>query len=177
MICGARENPLSGLAKTVISDDGKNVEARAAALYFKALFGNGFVRGEENGINAALNYGYAIVRGYIARMLANCGFEPCIGIHHSSELNNFNLADDLIEPFRPLVDMFVYQKIGSEDFDLAEKREICNILNYEMISGGERHSAAYAVERLVHSLERCFEDKTEELVLPRLCELKRHEYE
>ena len=176
-LCGIAKTPLAKLAKTVISGDEKNVEAHAAAVYFKTLFGDDFVRGEDNGINAALNYGYAIVRGYIARTLANCGFEPCIGLHHSSELNNFNLADDIIEPFRPLVDMFVFQNVGKEEFNVTTKREICNILNYELLSGEELHSAAYAVERLVHSLERCFEDKSESLVLPVLCELKRHEYE
>ena len=165
------------LVSLVQSGDTGNVEGQAAALYFRYLFGNAFSRGEDNEINAALNYGYAIVRGYIARVLANYGFEPCIGIHHCSELNNYNLADDLIEPFRPLVDLFVFQNMPEGDFSPSDKRELCNILNYEMLSGGEHHSAAYAVERLVHSLQRCFSSDSDSLLLPEIEQLKRHEYE
>lgn len=165
------------LSKNVCSGDESNIEGRVAALYFKTLFGNAFFRDDDNDVNSALNYGYAIVRGYIARVLANCGFEPCIGIHHSSELNNYNLADDLIEPFRPLVDLFVVQKMKNREFDSDCKRALCNILNYDVISSGKRYSAGRAVELLVQSLERCFDSKTEELILPELCELKLHEYE
>ena len=167
------------LVVKVQSGDPTNVEGQAAALYFPYLFGQGFTRNDENGINAALNYGYAIVRGYIARMLANYGFEPCIGIHHHSELNPYNLVDDLIEPFRPLVDLYVFHHLIDEELNSANKRELCNILNYEMVSGGEHHSMAYAIERLVHSLERCFQDDAheEKLLLPVIEALKRHEYE
>ena len=166
------------LANIVQSGDTTNVEGQAAALYFKYLFGRGFSRGAESEINAALNYGYAIVRGYIARTVANYGYEPCIGIHHHSELNNYNFADDLIEPFRPLVDLYVFQNIDGESFGKDEKRELCNILNYEMLSGGEKHSMAYSVERLVHSIERAFADGGEEaLLLPVIERLVRHEYE
>ena len=170
---------LERLSKAVQSGDVTNVEGQAAALYFSCLFGKQFSRGQDSEINAALNYGYAIVRGYIARVIANYGYEPCIGIHHHSELNNYNFADDLIEPFRPLVDLFVFQKISCESFSSEEKRELCNILNYELISGNERHSAAYAVERLMHSVERCFMQGFEQnrLTLPEIEQLKRHEYE
>lgn len=170
---------LVGLIKNIQSGDTTNVEGQAAALYFRYLFGNQFTRGEESNINAALNYGYAIIRGYIARVLAGCGFEPCIGIHHHSELNQYNLADDLIEPFRPLVDLYVFQNQSDEAFSPSLKRELCNILNYEVLSGGEHHSCAYAIERMVHSLERVYdEDNAEEkLLLPEIEQLKRHEYE
>ena len=163
----------------VQSGDPTNIEGQAAAVYFPYLFGHGFTRNEDNGINGALNYGYAIVRGYIARVLANYGFEPCIGIHHHSELNNYNLADDLIEPFRPLVDLYVFHNLLEGELTPSHKRELCNILNYEMVSGGEKHSMAYAIERLVHSLERCFQDadNREKLLLPTIECLKRHEYE
>ena len=170
---------LAGFTKNVQSGDPTNVEGQAAALYFRYLFGNQFTRGEESDINAALNYGYAIIRGYIARVLAGCGFEPCIGIHHRSELNQYNLADDLIEPFRPLVDLYVFQNQSEEPFSPSQKRELCNILNYETLSGGEHHSCAYTIERMVHSLERFYDsDAAEEpLLLPEIERLKRHEYE
>ncbi len=166
------------LTALVQSGDTTNVEAQAAALYFKYLFGMTFSRGEDTETNAALNYGYAILRGYIARAIANYGYEPCIGIHHHSELNNYNFADDLIEPFRPLVDLFVFQNMMGDAFSSKEKRELCNILNYEMISGGERHSAAYAIERLLHSVERCFSEGSDcDLLLPQIDSLTRHEYD
>lgn len=170
---------VSNLGRAVRSGDPENVEGQAAALYFKFLFGAGFARAQDTETNAALNYGYAIVRGYIARTIANYGYEPCIGIHHHSELNNYNFADDLIEPFRPLVDLFVFQNLLGERFSANEKRELCNILNYEMISGGERHSMAYSIERLVQSVGRCFADesKCEKLLLPEINRLARHEYE
>jgi len=179
-LCGVNDEQVkkvTRLSLQVQSGDPTNIEAQAAVLYFRALFGSSFSRSEENEINAALNYGYAIVRGYIARILANYGFEPCLGIHHHSELNNFNLADDLIEPFRPLVDLFVFQNMPEGNLSPSDKRELCNILNYEMISGKEHHATAYAIERLVHSLERCMGDKEESLLLPYIEELKRHEYE
>ena len=143
------------------------------------LFGKSFSRGQESAINAALNYGYAILRGYIARIIANYGYEPSIGIHHHSELNPYNLADDLIEPFRPLVDLFVFQNMLESEFTTKEKHELCGILNLDILSGGECHSVAYAVERMVQSMERCFaEDRADEtMLLPELKQLTLHEYE
>lgn len=172
---------LRAMAGQIRSGDPDNLEARAAALYFRTLFGSGFSRSAEDTVNAALNYGYAVVRGFLARKLADYGFEPCLGIHHANNLNQFNLADDLIEPFRPLVDAFVFHAMRTRDDGLtsADKRELANILNYEMVSGGERHSAAYAAERMIHSMERIFEEKEKggHLCLPVFEGLRRHEYE
>ena len=168
---------LEVLQKQILSGDSTNVEGQAAALYFRYLFGDGFTRSAEDEINAHLNYGYAILRGFIARLLADYGYEPCLGIHHKSELNQFNLADDLMEPFRPLVDLFVFQNRLGEALDPVGKRELANILNYEMTVGKEKHSAAYAAEKLVQSLGRCFQNGDGVLQLPYLQDLKRHEYE
>jgi len=180
-ICGIdieNTNKLLRMCNMVQSGDPTNIEGQAAALYFKSLFGNNFTRNDNSDINAALNYGYAIVRGYISRILADCGFEPCIGIHHRNDLNNFNLSDDMIEPFRPLVDLFVYNN-SDEKLSPSKKRELCNILNYEMISGGEHHSCAYSIERMIHSMERVMESESTDnkLLLPEIESLKRHEYE
>lgn len=182
--CGGSKDvceALRTMAGQVRSGDPDNTEARAAAMYFRNLFGSGFSRSDEDTVNAALNYGYAIIRGYLARKLADYGFEPCIGIHHANNLNNFNLADDLIEPFRPLVDSLVFHTIRGKEDELsgADKRELANILNYEMLSSDEHHSAAYAAERLIHSLQRIFDEaeKGGHLCLPVFEGLKRHEYE
>lgn len=95
------------MCKEVQSGDRTHVEAKAAAYYFRCMYGLGFSRGNDHIINSALNYGYAIIRGMIARSIICYGLEPSIGIFHHSELNNYNLADDMIEPFRPLVDLYV----------------------------------------------------------------------
>ena len=89
------------MAGKVLSNDSDNREAVAAALYFPALFGNGFFRGSDDPRNVALNYGYAILRGCMARCLCAYGFLPWHGLHHCSELNQFNLADDLMSPTVP----------------------------------------------------------------------------
>ena len=169
---------IRALAARVRSGDADNTEATAAARYFRFLFGRTFTRGEESAVNAALNYGYAIVRGCVARQLAAYGFLPALGVHHRSELNAFNLADDLMEPFRPLIDLLVSVSLeGQAEFSTDAKRQLVNALNLDLISGGQRHSAAYAIERAVQSLSRSLADGAPELVLPELCELKQHSYE
>lgn len=162
----------------VRSGDSENVEATGAQMYFPALFGDGFTRNEESGQNAALNYGYAILRGAMARLLCVYGFYPSIGIHHSNQLNSFNLADDLMEPFRPVVDRMVW--VSFQDAQILtpqHKRQLFNCLNLEIISGGQRHSVAYAMERLVKSLAAAVEEKDKKLILPELMELRQHTYE
>lgn len=96
---------LQQIAKKVKAGDPENLEAQAAAHYFPALFGNEFIRDRElPGTNAALNYGYAILRAMVARALVGAGLHPALGIHHRGPENPFNLADDAIEPLRPFVD-------------------------------------------------------------------------
>lgn len=170
---------LYSLSKTVVSGDVKNVEAIAANYYFKNIFGIGFSRGDDaDGRNSALNYGYAILRGHIARLITSYGFLPMRGIHHHSEQNSFNLADDFIESFRPVVDLFVAQFVNEKDLLTTEmKRNLYNLLNVDVLSGGQRHSVAYAAEKLVQSFMRCCQQTTKELMLPKLVALKQHTYE
>ena len=169
---------LSALADRVRSGDSDNAEATAALQYFPALFQEGFTRSEENGWNAALNYGYAILRGCTARTLAVYGFLPSLGIHHRSALNAFNLADDLMEPFRPLVDLLVYSSADpAEPLTPERKRTLFNCLNLEILSGGQKHSVSYAIDREIQSLRRAFSEKQAELTLPALTALKQHGYE
>lgn len=173
-LCGKTQEAayLYSRSKAVNSGDKDNQEAVAAAYYFPALFGQGYSRRAEDARNAALNYAYAILRGYMARCLAVYGFLPCLGLHHDNELNPFNLADDLMEPFRPLADLYVAAHV-QEDAWLtpALKGELVNLLNAEILSGNQRHSAAYAMERLVQSL------RGQNLQLPKLLEYKQHCYE
>ena len=174
----AEADTLRTMIDRVRSGDSENVEATAAQLYFPALFGQGFTRGEENGINAGLNYGYAVLRGCIARHLTVYGFLPVLGLHHRSTLNAFNLADDLIEPFRPVVDLLVSRSIAAEDeLTPPQKRLLFNCLNLDILSGRQHHSVSYAVERLVQSLGRVMERPETKLTLPALLESEQHRYE
>ena len=162
----------------VRSGDPENLEATAARFYFPTLFGEGFTRSDAGGWNAGLNYGYAILRGCVARTLAVYGFHPALGLHHRSTLNPFNLADDLMEVLRPLTDLLVYRGIAQDgELNAAHKRMLFNCLNLDVRSGGQHHSVSYAVERLVQSLGRALENRDAQLVLPQLAEPKQHRYE
>ena len=177
--CGFEEQSrnLDNMAKAVKSGDPQNTEGRAAAYYFKALYGQDFRRGDDNEINASLNYGYSIIRSYIARTLVVYGLEPFLGVHHKSELNNFNLADDLLEPFRPFVDLYTWQKMQNGiDFSTAYRAEMLSIMNMDMLSKKQYCSIDVAVERLVQSLVACYKKNQTELTLPELIELQYHRY-
>ena len=172
---------LMKMCKEVQSGDRTHVEAKAAAFYFKSLYGLGFSRGNDHIINAALNYGYAIVRGLIARSIVCYGLEPSIGVFHHSELNNFNLADDMIEPFRPLVDLYVAQNydIAEIDSDLTpeRKRGIFGIINYDMDMKGEKRIISNCIDMLVASYSSALQGKRSDLELPELMQLQVHSYE
>ena len=116
---------LQNLAQSVNIGDSNNNEAQAAAVYFKALFGIDFARKKEgeistneihSRINSALNYGYAIVRGAIVRSIASSGLSPALGLFHANRFNPFNLADDIIEPFRAFVDSLVVEMLEVGEF-------------------------------------------------------------
>lgn len=170
---------LQELAGKVRSDDSDNREAVAAAVYFPALFGADFSRGSDDPRNAALNYGYAILRGAIARSLLTHGLEPCIGLHHRSELNNFNLADDLIEPFRPLVDLYVAQNISPEEDVLTpqQKAGLFQLTNNLVRQGGKRYRAMLAIDRTCAALAKSVAEQRQLLELPELIPLELHRYE
>lgn len=102
--------PLPMLTGKVRSGDPSNVEAQAARFYWQQLFGENFRRGnDQEHLNGLLNYGYAIVRAACARALVGAGLHPSFGLHHHNQYNSFCLADDLVEPLRPLVDLAVYR--------------------------------------------------------------------
>lgn len=159
---------LDSLAHRVRSGDSENLEGQAAAWYFVQLFGQGFQRSSERWTNAALDYGYAILRGAIARGLVAHGLHPPIGLFHSSEQNAFNLADDLIEAFRPLVDLHVFRHHATTEGDLnpQDKAALIALLNVDMAMPQGRMSALSAIEYTVESLVRLFEDENSALELP-----------
>ncbi|MCL2050097.1 MAG: type II CRISPR-associated endonuclease Cas1 [Defluviitaleaceae bacterium] len=170
---------LEKMSKQVRSGDEGNSESHAAALYFPALFGGGFKRsGDSDYKNAWLNYGYSIIRGCIARTLCVFGFFPLYGVHHHSSLNQFNLADDFIEPFRPIVDLFTVQNIAGEtSLSPQNKRRLVNLLNYDICVAGNMYALSYAIERTIQSFSAVCTGKRKDLLLPELVPLKQHSYE
>lgn len=108
--------------------DATNREGHAAKVYFNALFGKDFTRTSDCNINAALNYGYSILLSSFTREVVANGYITQIGLFHDNMFNQFNLASDLMEPFRPLVDQVVYD-MKLQIFEKAEKMELVNILN------------------------------------------------
>lgn len=178
----AKKNGIDRLdshARRVRSGDIDNLEGQAAAFYFVQLFGPGFHRGEERWANAALDYGYAVLRGAIARGLVAHGLHPTIGLFHDSEQNAFNLADDLIEPFRPLVDLHVvkHPSAGNEELNPADKAALVALLNVDVGMPQGRMSALSAIEYAVESLARLFELDDSNLELPTLIGLQPHRLE
>lgn len=110
-IIGKHNNKIKALVKKVDSGDSKNIEALASQYYWINLFSSDFRRKEKTSITSSLNYGYSIVRSMICRALVAYGLLPCFGVHHKNSLNAFNLADDILEPFRPIVDLYVKEMI------------------------------------------------------------------
>ncbi len=170
---------MDSYARRVRSGDTENLEGQAAAFYFTQLFGQGFYRAEERWVNAALDYGYAVLRGAIARGLVAHGMHPPIGLFHVSEQNAFNLADDLIEPFRPLVDLHVAKNPAFTEGDLSpqDKAELVALLNVDVSMPQGKMSALSAIEYAVESLARLFEQGNSELELPGLIGLQAHRLE
>lgn len=172
---------LESLARRVRSGDPDNLESQASAVYFRALFGNDFHRGQPRWINAALDYGYAVFRAAIARGLVAHGFLPALGLFHASEQNAFNLADDLIEPYRPLVDLHVIKHCtghGVDDLLPMDKAALVSLLNMDMAMPRGIMSVLSSIEHAVESLARLYEDSSEILLeLPLLIGLALHQYE
>jgi len=171
---------LESYARRVRSGDGENLEGQAAAFYFTKLFGKEFNRSQDRWINAALDYGYAVLRGTIARGLVAHGLLPSIGLFHASEQNAFNLADDLIEPFRPAVDLYVarHRTVESDELQPADKTALVGLLNVDVGMPRGVMSILDAIEHSVESLARIYDGGVEHLLeLPTLIGLRQHDRE
>lgn len=172
---------LRSMVNRVKSGDPNNLEANAARAYFQSLFGTKFKRSKDCLLNSALNYGYAIFRAAIARSLALFGFLPVIGIHHCNEQNAFNLADDLLEPFRPLVDLCVAHHFSGraqqDELLTDDKAHLINLLHHEVRLGKDTFSALAAIETCVISLGQYLDKTSNNLKLPELIPLNLHRHE
>lgn len=160
------------------SGDSKNIEGQVAKIYFEGLFERGFNRNHDNIFNACLDYGYSILRGAIARSIAQYGYVPCLGIHHKSELNNFNLADDFIEPFRPVIDLWTIQNINTKiEFTSQVRQSLVDLLNYDVIIDGKRQCVLNAINVMISSFTTSIQEKNyEKILVPIVVPLERHTY-
>lgn len=151
-VCGKSSQDLHVMAAKVGSGDPGNIEAIAARAYWERLFGKGFRRKPElEGINSYLNYGYAILRASFCRNLVAAGLLPELGIHHHNQMNPFCLADDLMEPFRPFVDLLVKALNLPPEAPLTtkHKRHLISILDLELSWQGKKTHLRFVIPLLI----------------------------
>ena len=176
-ICGGQDD-LKKYADTVLSGDSTNNEAKASLLYFKGLFGSFFGRRNDDNINACLNYGYSIVRGFVARSIVSHGLQPFLGVNHCNQFNSFNLADDLMEVFRPLVDLYVKLRLSHcKQLTTKIKMELFNLVNYDVQVGSNKQTLSNAIDILVESFVRSIKSGKNELKSINIVGLSMHSYE
>ncbi|MCA0310910.1 MAG: type II CRISPR-associated endonuclease Cas1 [Proteobacteria bacterium] len=172
---------LHSYVRRVRSGDAGNLEGQASSYFFPQVFGRGFHRSQAGWVNAALDYGYAVMRGACARALVQHGMLPSLGLFHSSEQNAFNLADDLIEPYRPVVDLHVAQQpIKPDDADLqpADKVALIGLLNVDVAMPRGRMSVLASIEQAAEALARLYDGGNEQMLeLPGLIGLAQHQFE
>lgn len=140
---------LTGYIADLKFNDESNREGHAAKVYFNTLFGKGFSRADDNNINAALNYGYAMILSACNREITANGYITQLGIHHCNVFNMFNLGSDMMEPFRAFVDIKVYdlwQNGELESFDRTQKLEIVDVLNRNVRFDEKTYSLNYAMK-------------------------------
>ncbi len=163
------DNRIKNLASMVQSGDTNNIEGIAARMYFPALFGEKFLRIQTtDGINSFLNYGYAILRGAMARLIVSAGLNPSYGIQHHNQLNPFCLVDDLMEPYRPIVDAIVHRMFNGIDDQTRkltpdDKRQLAEILNTEFKTRSGHSPLINIMQRDVWNFVHSLTDKKNKL--------------
>lgn len=167
-----KHNNMLKWAKDVRSGDTENMEARAAAFYWRNMFEkDAFIR-DPQGLppNNLLNYGYSIVRAMMARALVGAGLLPTLGIHHHSRYDAYCLADDIMEPYRPFVDMKVLEmwKNGGITSDISsdQKRELLGITTMDVNISGHRSPMMLAIQTTAQSVQKCFSGEARKIIYP-----------
>ena len=154
---------LQNYIKEIQYGDSTNREGHAAKVYFNALFGKEFTRTADCNINAALNYGYSILLSSFTREIVANGYITQLGLFHDNMFNQFNLASDLMEPFRPIVDELVYDmELGT--FEKEEKMKLVNILNQTVRINDRSEYVNNAVKIYCKSIFDSLEDKDISLI-------------
>lgn len=166
------KNSLPFLASKVLSGDSSNMEGVAANQYWKSFFEIKFKRERFGDYpNNFLNYGYAILRAATARALSGSGLLNTLGIHHKSKYNAFALADDIMEPFRPVVDEKVYeimQKFEEQELNTAIKSELLQILTRTVYFKEEKSPLMIALQKTASSLQQCYTGNRKKIKYPKL---------
>lgn len=159
-------------AKEVTSGDALNHESRAAVFYWQNLITiENFTRGQK-GIppNNLLNYGYAILRAITARAIVSSGMLPTLGIFHRNKYNAYCLADDIMEPYRPYVDLIVCHIMETEDtyeeLTTDFKKQLLSIASIDVFIDGKNSPLMVAMSRTTHSLQECFEGTARKILYP-----------
>lgn len=169
---GPEKQQLRTLAEQVRSGDPENVEGQAARVYWAAwLERTGPFRRDpesEDILNGLLNYGYAIVRAAVARALVGAGLLPAVGLHHCSRGNAFCLADDVMEPLRPLIDERARDLWldGCKELDRPAKEALLDVLTATVRVGDQTGPLMVNLHRTVASLVECYRGQTKQLALP-----------
>lgn len=166
---GAPTAPLTALASKVRSGDPDNLEAQGARRYWSLLFGDGFRRDQDTaGLNALLNYGYTVMRAATARAIIAAGLHPSIGLHHSHDNNAMRLVDDMMEPFRPVIDLKVWQlKRNQEEHVTPEtKRALVRTLYDDMQTDIGATPVMVCMQKLATSLAQIYLGERDKLDLP-----------
>ena len=154
--CKKYELMLSYVAEVTLGDK-TNREGHAAKVYFNELFGKNFSRNDNNNINAALNYGYAVLLSTINKEIISNGYLTQIGIHHKNEFNPFNLTCDLMEPFRIVIDRFVYYN-QDRVFNTEYKMDMVNIFNNNYLYLEKRYTLKDIIKMYVKNTLDAMED-------------------
>ena len=166
---GAPFIPLSALVRKVRAGDPDNFEAQGARRYWGLLFGGDFRRDQQaGGLNSMLNYGYTVLRAATARAVVAAGLHPTIGLHHSNEGNAMRLVDDLMEPFRPMIDLKVWQlhKQGEGQITPDSKRALVRTLYDDMQTSAGATPVMVCTQKLATSLAQVFMGEKNKLDLP-----------
>lgn len=168
-VVGAPIALLKALAAKVRSGDPDNLEAQGARCYWALLFGNEFRRDQRrSGINAMLNYGYTVLRAAVARAVIAAGLHPTLGLHHSNEGNSMRLVDDLVEPFRPIVDFKVWKlsQSGQNEVTPETKRALVHSLYEDMQTKAGATPVLVCTQKLATSLAQVYLGERKNLDLP-----------
>lgn len=148
-------------------DDRTNREGLAAKMYFRELFGSDFIRFDDDVINAGLNYGYSIFRSLITSIIVAKGYIANIGIFHKGKQNMFNLSDDIIEVFRPIVDDYVYNTMHDETLFKQEHREkLIQLTNKKILIDSRKQTVANAINQYLDSIFNYLDDETNKVLFP-----------
>lgn len=169
--CGKNSSAIESMKSRVKSGDPDNVESQASRVYWPLMFGKDFRRDQKaEGTNSLLNYGYALLRASVARAICGTGLHPALGIHHHNQYNPMCLADDLMEPFRPVVDRRVY-RLWEEEMSGINKRTksfLLSFLSESLVFKEKKLPFMVALQYTAASLKKALTEGPESLEIPSL---------